>query len=241
MTTAAGIIIGDEILTGRVRDTNAPLLIDLLNELGVTLCSVSIIGDDLDGIAEQVRRDAERHDAVITSGGVGPTHDDLTIEGVARAFAVPVVRHPELEQLIRRLWGERFTEGALRMADVPEGARLLFGHDGLLPLVAFRNIYLLPGIPQLFAAKLKALRDELHGCRPTLHNLYLTSDESRIAPCLAQVDGEFEDVKIGSYPTFGQADYRLWVTIEGMDPERVERARRRLLEIIPTAEVIRSE
>jgi len=241
MTTAAGIIIGDEILTGRVRDTNAPLLIDLLNDLGVTLCSISIIGDDLDTIAEHVQRDAGRYDAVITSGGVGPTHDDLTIEGVARAFDVPVVRHPELEQMIRRLWGERFTEGALRMADIPQGGRLLFGHDGLLPLVAIRNVYLLPGIPQLFAAKLKALRDELHGCRPTLHHLYLSSDESRIAPCLAQVDGEFEDVKIGSYPTFGQADYRLWVTIEGMEAQRVERARDRLLELIPPAEILRTE
>lgn len=241
MTTAAALIIGDEILSGKVCDTNTPLLIELLRDIGVQLCRVVYLCDSVEEISAEVKACSENFDAVITSGGVGPTHDDRTVEAVAQAFGVDVVRHPDIASMIRTYWGDRFTEAALRMADMPDGARLLYTSDGLLPLVVFRNIYLLPGVPRLFAAKMRALRAELKGEPPQLRHLYLNSDESRIAPLLSQVDQEFPTVKIGSYPRFEAGDFRVWVTVEAATATDVEAAVGRLLELLPADEVVRVE
>jgi molybdenum cofactor synthesis domain-containing protein len=241
VTTAAVLIIGDEILSGKVRDTNAPLLIDLFRETGVELKRLVYLADDAESIAAEVRACSEAYDAVITSGGVGPTHDDCTIAAVADAFGVGVARHPEIEAMIRAYWGDRLNEAALRMAEMPEGSRLLFSSDGLLPLVVFRNVYLLPGVPRLFASKISALRSELDGEPPELRHLYLNSDESGVAPLLSQVDEEFPAVKIGSYPRLEAPDHRLWVTVEAASRELVDAAVERLLELLPDEEVVRTE
>jgi molybdenum cofactor synthesis domain-containing protein len=237
--TAAAIIIGDEILSGKVRDTNTPLLIDLLRGLGVPLARISFIGDTVEEIADEVRRCSERFETVITSGGVGPTHDDRTVEGVALAFGVPVVRSPEIADMIRAYWADRLTDSALAMADIPAGSRLVYGSDGLLPLVAIRNVFMLPGIPRLFAAKIKTVAELLHGRRPIQHDIYLSSDESRIAPILSQVDQELPEIKIGSYPKIGEPDHRVWITIEGSRSDLVEQATSRLIELLPPTEVVR--
>jgi len=242
MTTAAAIIIGDEILSAKVRDANTPLLIDLLAELGVELKRIVIIGDDCEEIATEVAACSAEYDAVITSGGVGPTHDDCTIKGVAEAFSLGVVVHPDLEAMIRAYWGPRFTEAALRMAEMPEGSRLLYGDDGLLPLVVCRNVYLFPGVPKLFAAKLPSLRGELSGAPKIRHEVFLNSDESMVAPLLALVVDENPAVKIGSYPRFGEkTDHRLWITLEAIDGEKVAAATDRLLEVLAPGEVVRVE
>jgi molybdenum cofactor synthesis domain-containing protein len=242
MTTAAAIIIGDEILTAKVRDANTPLLIDLFVELGVELQRIVVIGDDCATIAAEVASASAAYDVVITSGGVGPTHDDCTIKGVADAFSVDVVIHPDLEKMIRAYWKDRFTETALRIAEMPEGARLLYADDGLLPLVVFKNIYLFPGIPRLFAAKLPSLRIEISGTPKILHSVFLNSDESRVAPILSQVDEEYREVKIGSYPRFGEdTDHRVWISLEAADSTMVAAATDRLIELLPQEEVVRVE
>jgi len=241
MTTAAALIIGDEILSGKVADTNGPLLIALLKELGVQLGRLVYLGDSIPEIAAEVRHCADHYDAVITSGGIGPTHDDCTVAAVAEAFGVDADRNPDLEAMIRAWWADRLTDDALRMADVPAGARLLHGGDGLLPLVVFRNVYLLPGIPRLFEAKLGALRSELAGRRLALSSIYLRSDESGVAALLRQVDGEFPDVKIGSYPRLEAEDFRVWVTVEAEDGDVLAQAVARLLALLPADEVVRVE
>jgi molybdenum cofactor synthesis domain-containing protein len=241
MTTAAALIIGDEILTGKVRDMNGPALIDFFRDLGVSLRRLVYIGDTIDEIAAEVRDCSERFEAVVTSGGVGPTHDDRTVAAVASAFDTPVIRHPDLESMIRAYWGERFTESALRMAEIPDGARLLYSGDGLLPLVVFRNVYLLPGIPKLFTAKLPALRHEMEGTPLVIGSIYLRSDESRVAPILSQVDDEFPGVKIGSYPRFDDSEYRIWITVEAADRDSVSTAVARLKELLPSEEILRVE
>ena len=241
MTTAAALIIGDEILTGKVADTNGPLLIGLLRDLGVRLERLVYLGDSIDQIAAEVRRCAERYDAVITSGGIGPTHDDCTIAAVAAAFGVGIDRDPDLEAMIRAWWASRLTDDALRMADVPAGSRLLYGGDGLMPLVVYRNVYLLPGVPRLFEAKLPAFRLELTGECLQLGSLYLRSDESSIASILRQVDGEFEDVKIGSYPRLETDEFRIWVTVEATNGGIIEQAIARLVALLPPDEVVRVE
>ncbi len=241
MTKVAALIIGDEILSGKVRDTNAPALIDALRDLGVGLRRIAYVSDEIEEIAAEVRWCAERFDAVITSGGVGPTHDDRTVAAVALAFGVPVVRDPELVALIEGAWGERCTSSALRMADVPRGARLLHAPDRLLPIVVVRNVYLLPGVPQLFVAKLAALQAELEGEPTFLRHLFLNSDESRLAPLLAQVADEFPLAKIGSYPRWDSEEARLWITVEGASASTVDAAVDRLVELLPAAEIVRLE
>jgi molybdenum cofactor synthesis domain-containing protein len=242
MTTAAAIIIGDEILTGKVRDANTPLLIDFLAELGIELERIVVIGDDLQAISAEVAECSAKYNVVITSGGVGPTHDDCTVRGVADAFGVQVVRDPEIEEMIRAWWGERFTESALRMAEMPEGSRLFYGDDGLLPLVVFKNVYLFPCIPRRFAAKLPSLKNEISGTPKIVHGVYLNSDESRVAPLLGQVADECPDVKIGSYPRFGEkTDHRLWISIEAIDIDCVDQATDRLLDLLKDEEVVRVE
>ena len=242
MTTAAAIIIGDEILSAKVRDANTPLLIDFMAELGIDLERIVVIGDDCKAIAAEVAACSEKYDVVITSGGVGPTHDDCTVRAVADAFGVEVVRHPDIEGMIRAWWGERFTESALQMAEMPEGSRLFYGDDGLLPLVVFENVYLFPGVPRLFAAKLPSLRIERSGTPQVVHGVYLNSDESRIAPLVGQVADECPQVKVGSYPRFGEGkDHRLWISLEGVDADRVAAATDRLLDLLKDEEIVRVE
>jgi molybdenum cofactor synthesis domain-containing protein len=241
MTTAACIIIGDEILSGKIRDTNAQRLIDLLREIGVSLRRIVTVSDQPEEIAEEVRRCSDRFDYVFTSGGLGPTHDDRTVEGVARAFSCPVVRHPELEALVRGYWGSRVNESALKMTEVPEGARLIASDARNFPTVAYRNIYILPGVPQLFAEKLTAIRGELHGTRTVLQSIYLSCDETTIAARLSQVVAESPAVKLGSYPRMGDADHRVRITVESTDGDAVARAVDRLLELLPADRVIRVE
>jgi len=242
VSTAACIVIGDEILTGKVKETNAVPLIELLREVGVSLRRVVVIGDDVPVIAEEVRGCSERFDYVFTSGGLGPTHDDRTIEGVAAAFGVAVVRHPDLEALVRHYFkGDRLTEAALKMAQIPEGARLLQDEQTRFPTVVIRNVYVLPGIPQLFVSKLPRIRPELIGERELLQSLYLSSDESQIAAALSRVAAEEPDLRIGSYPRIGDPDYRVRVTVEGTDGRAVGRAVDKLLKLLPPDQVLRVE
>jgi molybdenum cofactor synthesis domain-containing protein len=241
VSTAACIIIGDEILSGKTRDTNCGLLIALCHELGVALRRIVTIGDDLETIAEEVRLCSGRYDYVFTSGGIGPTHDDRTIEGVARGFGLAVVRQPRLEEVVREHWGERITEAALKLAEVPEGARLVGGPGVRFPTVAIRNVFILPGVPQLFAEKLQSLRGELSGQPDVLQSIYLRSDETAIAASLTQVAGELPSIRIGSYPRINDPAYRIRITVEGTDRALVERATDRLLVLLPPDEVLRVE
>ena len=241
MTTAAAIIIGDEILSGKVRDANTVPLIDLFADIGVELQRISCIGDAEEDIIAEVRSCSERYDAVITSGGVGPTHDDRTVAAIATAFGVGVERHPELVEMIHAWWGERFTDAALRMAEIPAGSRLIYSNDGLIPMVAFRNVYIFPGIPRLFAAKIEALRGELDGSPRHRADLYLSADESAIADRLAAVDEASPEVKIGSYPRSEGEDHRVWITVEAADADSVNTAVDRLIEVLSADDVVRVE
>ncbi len=215
MPTAGIIVIGDEILTGKFADENAAFLIGELRALGVDLRRISVIPDDLDDIAATVTRDSERFDLVFTSGGVGPTHDDLTIPGIARGFGVGVVSHPELERRVRAYWGANLAEANLRLAQIPEGAELVFGADTTWPVVCARNVYILPGVPALFKRKFIDIRDRFRAEPVTVARVYINADEGEIAGDLDAVVAAFASVKIGSYPRFSEKDFRVLITLEG--------------------------
>lgn len=240
MATAGIVIIGDEILSGKFADENAVFLIGELRALGVELRRVTIIPDELDDIAATVTDFAARFDHVFTSGGVGPTHDDLTMEGIARGFGTEVVRQPELEQRVRAYWGEKLAEPNLRLADVPAGAELVYGRDQVWPVVAYRNVYILPGVPALFRRKFVDIRDRFRTEPMTVARVYVDADEGQIARDLDAVVAAYPAVKIGSYPRFSEQDFRVMITFEGRAGADVAAAQAMLVERLG-AKVVRHD
>jgi len=224
VTTAGIVIIGDEILTGKFADENAAFLIGELRALGVELRRIVVIPDVLDDIAATVTDFAARFDHVFTSGGVGPTHDDVTMAGIAQGFGTRVVRDPVLEERIRAYWGAKLVEPNLRMADLPEGAALVYGKDQVWPVVAYRNVYILPGVPALFRRKFVDIRDRFRAAPMTVARVYLDADEGQIAGDLDAVVAAFPDVRIGSYPRFTERDFKVLVTLEAHTADHVARA-----------------
>lgn len=233
--TAAIVVIGNEILTGKSEDKNATFLISEMHALGVALRRVVIIPDEVEAIAIAVRQCAEEFDYVFTSGGVGPTHDDVTIEGVARAFDRQVVRHPELEAMLRSYFGDGIDGARLRLADTPDGSELIREAGMRWPVLATNNVYVLPGVPELFRKKFEAIRERFRAEPYHTHIIYTREDEFDIASRLDQVAARHPDVDIGSYPTFTRQDYRVKITIESKEQSSVERARDELLRVLDPA------
>jgi FAD synthetase len=191
-----------------------------------------VIPDDLDDIAATVPELAARFDLVFTSGGVGPTHDDLTMAGIARGFGTRVVREPVLEERVRAYWGARLAEPNLRLADVPEGAELVYGKDQVWPVVSYRNVYILPGVPALFRRKFIDIRDRFRAIPMTVARVYIDAEEGQIAGELDVVVAAFPAVRIGSYPRFTERDFKVLVTLEGLGADDVARALALMIERI---------
>jgi molybdenum cofactor synthesis domain-containing protein len=241
--TAAALIIGNEILTGKVAEQNVYVLAKELFGLGVELRRIVVCPDEIDTIAHDLRQLKDQHDIVVTSGGVGPTHDDVTIKAVAKAFDQKVVRAIQYEHLLRDYYGERLTEMHLRMADVPEGARLLATPEMRWPTVAVDNVYVLPGVPQIFRAKVAILREELKGLGTFYSRaMYVGLDEPTLAPLLDEVSAAHAEVNIGSYLHWGDdADYRTKLTVDGRSAELVESCFDALVAGIPKDRLVRVE
>ena len=238
--TAAIVVIGDEILSGKFREDNAAWLLGELRELGVALRRIQVIPDEIDDIRDTVRADAARFDHVFTSGGVGPTHDDVTIAGVARAFDVPVVRHPELEAQLHAYYGAAVLPAHLRMAEVPEGARLIAADHPSWPVTSVRNVYVLPGVPVIFRKKFSAIRERFRAQPFHLRRLYCMTDEGAIAADLDAVVAAYPGVAVGSYPRFEASDYRVIVTLESKEAALLDSAANALADRLG-ARVVRRE
>ena len=241
--TAGVIVIGDEILSGKTAEENGSYLIRELLDLGVSLRRIAVIPDVLEEIAETVRGFSARFDLVFTSGGVGPTHDDVTMEGVARAFGTRVVRHPDLEALLRVFYAERLEERDLRMADVPEGAELLRGEGLPWPIVSLRNVYVLPGVPEIFRRKFAAIRERFRVAPFHLACVYTRDGEGKIAAHLDEVAAAYPDVAVGSYPRLAiqEQGWRVKVTLESKDKARTDRAAADLAGRLGPASVVELE
>ena len=236
--TAAALVIGDEILSGKVDDANAGALARVLRRLGVLLCRVVVVMDDVDTIAREVRELSAAHDWLFTSGGVGPTHDDVTIEAVAQAFGMPVVSSPEMEALLRAHYKERCTPGHLRMALIPQGASLEVTPEVMWPAIRLYNTWLLPGIPEVFRAKLAVVEARLgKASQPFVsHAVYVRMDEGLLRPLLDKVVGDFPDVSVGSYPRWHETDHKTQLTFDGRNEIRVLAARDAFLALLPVGE-----
>jgi molybdenum cofactor synthesis domain-containing protein len=225
--TAAIVIIGEEILSGKVDEENARYAVRELRALGVAVRRIEIVPDLESEIADSLRGLSGRFDHVFTSGGVGPTHDDVTLPAVARAFGMTIARRPELERLIRGAYGGELHERDLRMADIPDGARLIYGDPPdptRWPVVAVANVYVLPGVPAIFRRKFDILRPMLRG-RPIFGRFILSREgEGPIAAALDAVVAAFPGVAIGSYPQFDTATHKVKITVDGREQADVEAA-----------------
>lgn len=236
--TAAILVIGDEILSGKTDDLNARFLISELRELGVTLDRIYVIPDIVDVVAESVRDLSSRVDLIFTSGGVGPTHDDVTILGIARAFGLQVVRHPELDRRIRSYFGPDVAGSRLAMANVPAGAELIDTPDLRWPVLLCRNVYILPGVPELFRRKFVAIRERFRGTPFHLRNVFTLEDEFDLAERLNELVREFPEVAVGSYPNFATPDYRVKVTLESKDSTALESAHEALIRRLDQSRIV---
>jgi len=232
--TAAALIIGNEILSGKVDDQNLVVLARALRVLGIRLLRVVVVSDDVEVIADEVRSLSRSHDWVFTSGGVGPTHDDLTIQGVARAFDTQVEIAPQVEALVRSHFGERFTPGHLLMARSPRGCQLVSGEGIRWPTVRMHNVWVLPGVPEVFKMKLAVVTSHLSGGKPFVsRSVYTQLDEPTLVPLLDDVVTRFPQVEVGSYPKWRDPDCRTLLTFDGLDEDAVETACRAFLALLP--------
>lgn len=236
---AAIVVIGDEILSGKVQDRNSPFLISELRALGLPVKRVMTIPDDVEVIARTVRELAEAFAHVITCGGVGPTLDDVTFEGIARAFDVRLATEPTLERIIREHAGERTTPAHLRMARLPEGTELWWEEGFPWPATRMRNVLVLPGAPELVERKWAAIRERFRSTPFVLRRIYLTVDEAAIAADLEAVDAAFPSVDLGSYPVFSPVDHQTQITLESKSADAVEAAVKALLSRIDASLVAR--
>jgi len=238
-------VVGNEVLSAKVRDENGPWAAQRLRELGVRLLALHVIQDRAEEIAAAVNAERARATWVFTSGGVGPTHDDVTVAAVAAALGRPVVRLAPLAESIRAMHrrhhgGEEPPEAALRMADVPQGTRLL--GDPAYPTLAVENVVMLPGPPRFFRFQLEQVAPLLQGPPFRLAAVYLSAGEERFAAALAAVARAHPAVEIGSYPRFDEgADHRVRVTVESRDAAAVAAALAALLVALPAEWVMRVE
>ncbi|MEO1174543.1 MAG: molybdopterin-binding protein [Myxococcota bacterium] len=235
MKTVGLAIIGAEVLSGKVQDENGPFLIRELRGLGARLGELRVIDDGLTIIERTVRELSGQFDFLITTGGIGPTHDDLTVAGVAAAFSVPVVREPTLETSLRTYYGDALTENHLRLADVPEGAVL---HGERVPTIQMRNTFVLPGVPSLMRSCFERVREQFRGDAFITRILFLNASESTIADALSAADRAHPAVQIGSYPRFDDASARVKVTVEGTDRPAVDAALAQLRETLPAGVIL---
>jgi molybdenum cofactor synthesis domain-containing protein len=223
--TAALVVIGDEILSGRTQDKNVGQLATWLNEQGIRLAEVRIVPDDQERIAAAVNALRSEHDYLFTTGGIGPTHDDITVDAIAAAFDVPVVVHPAARAILEEYYRGRpggLSEARLRMARVPDGAELLPNPSSGAPGVKIGNVYILAGVPHIAASMLEALTGKLEGGRPVVSLVIgARAPESEVADLLRETEAAHPGVAIGSYPFFKDGRYGANFVIRSDDPHLV--------------------
>lgn len=223
--TAALIVIGDEILSGRTHDKNIAQIAVWLNVQGIRLGEVRVVGDRETQIIGAVREMADMHDYVFTTGGIGPTHDDITVDAVAKALGVQVVVHPRARAILEAYYADKggLNEGRLRMARAPEGAELIENATSGAPGIRIGKIFLLAGVPGITAGMLAALTGTLEGGAPlqaTTIGCWVA--ESEVAELLKNTEQAHPGCQIGSYPFFREGTVGANFVIRSTDTDRLQ-------------------
>lgn len=226
LVTACAIVIGNEILSGRTQDANIAYLGERLNELGVRLMEARVIPDVEDTIVATVNETRARFNYVFTTGGIGPTHDDITAASIAKAFGVPVIEHPEARAILEAHYppGE-LTEARLRMAKTPEGADLIENPVSRAPGFQMDNVFVMAGIPSIMQAMFESLSHRLVGGTPLKsRSVTVYLPESRMAPSLGALQDRYPDVEIGSYPFSREGRFGARLVLRSTEPARLAAA-----------------
>jgi molybdenum cofactor synthesis domain-containing protein len=219
------IAIGNELLSGKVRDENVSYLAGELRRLGVRLALALFVADEPQAIADALSFARAHADAVFTTGGVGPTHDDITLRALAGALGLGLERNATLAQAIEEYYGASVNEDVLSMADMPVGAELLQPAPFFLPIVRLENIYVFPGDPRALRLLFDAWKEDLRQTPWHLIRFELDAEEGGLAPLLRDLQDGHAGLEVGSYPRFDKgAPYRVLVTLEGKQVDEVERA-----------------
>jgi molybdenum cofactor synthesis domain-containing protein len=241
VSTAAIVVIGNEILSAKVVDENGPFLARELRSLGVELRRIETVPDEIPLIIDALRRCLASAKWVFTSGGIGPTHDDVTIAAVAQAFGRPVVLDETTMQLLRARYGASLNAARTRLAEVPEGARVEFHEGYLFPVISLDNVTILPGVPSLLREGFTRIRERFRVAPIFSRALYFTLGEGALAEHLDATVARYPSVAIGSYPRFDDADYRVKVTFDGRSEPEVRDAAAFLRARLPASAIIREE
>jgi molybdenum cofactor synthesis domain-containing protein len=223
--TAALLVIGDEILSGRTHDKNIAQVAGWLQVQGIRLMEVRVVPDDEARIAEAVNALRTAYDYLFTTGGIGPTHDDITVDSVARALGLPVVIHPEARRILEAYYATRggVTDARLRMARVPEGADLIPNRMSGAPGIRIGNVYLMAGVPHIAAQMLDSLTGTLEGGEPLLsETLGCWVAESEVADLLREIEKAHAECQIGSYPFFREGRICANFVIRSTDAEALK-------------------
>jgi molybdenum cofactor synthesis domain-containing protein len=226
IVTACVLIIGNEILSGRTPDENLAFLAKGLNDVGVRLREARVIPDVAETIVSTVNEARRKYDYVFTTGGIGPTHDDITSPCVADAFGVPLVIHPEARRLLESHYPPgALNEARLRMAQVPEGATLLPNPISRAPGFQMGNVFVLPGVPQIMRAIFGELQHRLKGGAKVLsRSVSCALGEGNLAKPLAELQARYATLDIGSYPYFRRSDFGTTLVLRGIDRDLLAEA-----------------
>ncbi|XP_072285042.1 FAD synthase [Pyxicephalus adspersus] len=246
--TAGIIIIGDEILKGHTQDTNSFFMCKKLRSIGVRVSRISVIPDDVDAIAGEISSFSSRYTYVLTSGGIGPTHDDVTFEAVAKAFGEKVFPHPELVSLVQKFFGKSDARcPEMKLARIPVSSKLNYGTDKRTgdcfkyPLISVRNVYVFPGIPSLMERALEGLDHLFRNDKTQFYcrEIFVNADEMSIAALLEEVNAcHRRYVSLGSYPDWGNNYYRVQLTLDSDSQSRLDEAYSLLIHRLPPGVVV---
>ena len=237
--TAGIVIIGNEVLSGKTQDINSHFFCTELRQLGVDVQKISTIPDEIELIGQEVAAFSKRFNWVFTSGGVGPTHDDVTIDGIARGFDLKVIRHPDIERRMRQRLGTEVNEARLRMANVPEGAELLATEALFAPIIKIHNVYIFPGIPKILQERFHAIKERFRDAPYFLKIVYVRQGEGVIAGFMNDLLIKYPQLLLGSYPVLDIPDYKVKVTLESKDSDYLDQALQSFLSALPDGAVHR--
>ena len=236
---AAIIIIGNEILSGRTQDTNTGTLATWLNSLGVQVSEVRVIPDKREKIIDTVNELREKYDYVFTTGGIGPTHDDITAKSVAEAFNLKYEIHKEGFKILESYYkpGE-FNEGRQKMIWMPENANLILNPTSGAPGFSVENVFCLPGVPSILKSMLGGLKNKIIGGEPIIsHTISLRTVESEIAKSISKVQNQNDDVEIGSYPFFHAGKLGVSIVLRSESQSKIDICNSQILEIVKNKKI----
>lgn len=233
--TAAVLVVGNEILSGRTKDANLAYLAERLSALGIPLREARVVADEPDDIVDAVNALRARYTYVFTTGGIGPTHDDITAENIARAFGVPLLRHPDAVRRLQAHYANPadLNEARLRMANVPEGGTLIDNPVSAAPGFRIGNVFVMAGVPRIMQAMFEGLAPNLQGGAPVeSRTVACDLGEGVIAAGLARVAADFPDLTVGSYPYFRAGVFGTSLVVRGTDPVRLEAAADAIMAVV---------